>query len=66
MLKGIEPLTGIMDTRIVVFIDLDEDGMLNVMVQHMGKQGAGRVLFVQMVQEDESMGISIVIARWGG
>ncbi len=31
----------------MVFVDLDEDGTLDVMVQCMSKQGAGQVLFVQ-------------------
>jgi integrin alpha FG-GAP repeat containing protein 1 len=47
MVKGVEPLVGIMDARIAVFVDLDEDGMLDVMVQCTGEQGAGRVLFMQ-------------------
>lgn len=45
--KGVEPLAGITDARIVVFIDLDEDVTLDVMVQRMGEQGGGRVLFMQ-------------------
>ena len=47
MVKGVEPLAGITDARIAVFVDLDEDGTLDVMVQRTGEQGAGRVLFVQ-------------------
>jgi integrin alpha FG-GAP repeat containing protein 1 len=47
MVKGVEPLTGITDARIAVFVDLDEDGTLDMMVQRTGEQGAGRVLFVQ-------------------
>jgi integrin alpha FG-GAP repeat containing protein 1 len=47
MLKGVEPLAGITDAWIAVFVDLDEDGTLDVMVQRTGEQGAGRVLFVQ-------------------
>ena len=47
MLKGVEPLAGIMDARIALFVDLDEDGTLDVMLQRAGEQGAGRVLFVQ-------------------
>ena len=43
--KGVEPLAGITDARIVVFVDLDKDVTLNVMVQRTGEQGAGRVLF---------------------
>jgi len=45
--KGVDPLTGITDARVAVFVDLDEDGTLDVMVQRTGAQGEGRVLFVQ-------------------
>jgi integrin alpha FG-GAP repeat containing protein 1 len=45
--RGVEPLAGIADARGAVFVDLDEDGTLDVMVQRTGDQGAGRVLFVQ-------------------
>jgi len=47
--KGADVLTGIRDAW-VIFIDLDEDRMLNMMVQRMGKQGeqgAGQTLFIQ-------------------
>ena len=47
MAKCVEPLAGTTDARIAVFVDLDEDGTLDVMVQRTGEQGAGRVLFVQ-------------------
>jgi integrin alpha FG-GAP repeat containing protein 1 len=47
MRKGVDPLTGITDARVAVFVDLDEDGTLDVMVQRTGAQGEGRVLFVQ-------------------
>ena len=47
MVKGVEPLAGITDARGAVFVDLDEDGTLDVMVQRTGVQGEGRVLFVQ-------------------
>jgi integrin alpha FG-GAP repeat containing protein 1 len=47
MRKGIEPLADIADARGAVFVDVDEDGTLDVMVQRTGEQGAGRVLFVQ-------------------
>ena len=43
--KGIEPLAGITDARIMVFVDLNEDVTLDVMVQRMGEQGVGWVLF---------------------
>ncbi|KAH9170778.1 hypothetical protein EDB89DRAFT_2071520 [Lactarius sanguifluus] len=45
--KGVEPLASITDARSAVFVDIDEDGTLDVMVQRTGEQGAGRVLFVQ-------------------
>ena len=45
--RGVEPLADIADARGAVFVDLDEDGTLDVMVQRTGDQGAGRVLFVQ-------------------
>jgi integrin alpha FG-GAP repeat containing protein 1 len=45
--KGVDPLVGIKDARIAVFVDLDEDGTLDIMIQRTGEQGAGRVLFVQ-------------------
>ena len=47
MRKGADPLAGVKDARIAVFVDLDEDGTLDIMVQRTGEQGAGRVLFVQ-------------------
>jgi integrin alpha FG-GAP repeat containing protein 1 len=46
MVKGVEPLARITDA-IAVFVNLDEDGTLDVMMQRTGEQGAGRVLFVQ-------------------
>ena len=45
--KGADALTGIRDARVAVFVDLDEDGTLDVMVQRTGEQGAGRTLFIQ-------------------
>jgi hypothetical protein len=47
MRKGVEALSSITDARVAVFVDLDEDGTLDVMVRRTGDQGAGRVLFVQ-------------------
>jgi len=47
MRKGAEALSSITDARVAVFVDLDEDGTLDVMVRRTGDQGAGRVLFVQ-------------------
>jgi integrin alpha FG-GAP repeat containing protein 1 len=45
--KGVDALSSITDARVAVFVDLDEDGTLDVMVRRTGDQGAGRVLFVQ-------------------
>lgn len=45
--RGVEPLASITDARSAVFVDMDEDGTLDVMVQRTGAQGSGRVLFVQ-------------------
>ncbi|KAN0105511.1 hypothetical protein V8E52_010950 [Russula decolorans] len=47
MRKGVDALSSITDARVAVFVDLDEDGTLDVMVRRTGDQGAGRVLFVQ-------------------
>lgn len=47
MSKGVDALSSITDARVAVFVDLDEDGTLDVMVRRTGDQGAGRVLFVQ-------------------
>ena len=47
MRKGVDVLSGIMDARVAVFVDLDEDGTLDIMVRRTGDQGAGQVLFVQ-------------------
>jgi integrin alpha FG-GAP repeat containing protein 1 len=47
MRKGVDPLTAITDARVAAFVDLDEDGTLDVMVLRTGEQGAGRVQFVQ-------------------
>lgn len=47
MRKGIDALSTITDARVAVFVDLDEDGTLDIMVRRTGDQGAGRVLFVQ-------------------
>ncbi|KAH8102947.1 integrin alpha N-terminal domain-containing protein [Cristinia sonorae] len=45
--KGGEILRDITDARSVAFIDMDEDGTLDVMVQRTGSQGQGKVTFVQ-------------------
>ena len=47
MRKGVDALSSITDARVAVFVDLDEDGTLDIMVRRTGDQGAGRVLFVQ-------------------
>ncbi|KAH9979777.1 hypothetical protein BJV77DRAFT_1048772 [Russula vinacea] len=47
MRKGVDTLSSITDARVAVFVDLDEDGTLDVMVRRTGEQGAGRVLFIQ-------------------
>jgi hypothetical protein len=47
MLKGADGLSSITDARVAVFVNLDEDGTLDVMVRRTGDQVAGRVLFVQ-------------------
>ena len=47
MHKGVDALSSITDARVAVFVDLDEDGTLDIMVRRTGDQGAGRVLFVQ-------------------
>ena len=47
MSTGIDALSSITDARVAVFVDLDEDGTLDVMVRRTGDQGAGRVLFIQ-------------------
>ncbi|THH31537.1 hypothetical protein EUX98_g2653 [Antrodiella citrinella] len=45
--KGGEILTGITDARSAVFMDIDEDGTLDIMVQRTGSQGQGKVSFIQ-------------------
>ena len=47
MRKGVDALSSITDARVAMFVDLDEDGTLDIMVRRTGDQGAGRVLFVQ-------------------
>ena len=47
MSKGVDALSSITDARVAVFVDLDEDGTLDVMVRRTGEQGAGQVLFLQ-------------------
>jgi integrin alpha FG-GAP repeat containing protein 1 len=47
MSNGVGALSSIADARVAVFVDLDEDGTLDVMVQRTGEQGAGQVVFIQ-------------------
>ncbi|KAF5364540.1 hypothetical protein D9757_011334 [Collybiopsis confluens] len=45
--KGVEQLDSVMDARGVSFVDLDEDGTLDIMVQRSGNDKKGNMLFVQ-------------------
>ncbi|KAJ6570286.1 hypothetical protein DFH09DRAFT_1154556 [Mycena vulgaris] len=45
--KGTESLDAIKDARSVSFLDMDEDGTLDIMVQRTGGAGQGNILFVQ-------------------
>ncbi|TFK25799.1 hypothetical protein FA15DRAFT_668127 [Coprinopsis marcescibilis] len=45
--KDVESLEAIKDARTVSFLDLDEDGTLDIMVQRTGSAGHGKVTFVQ-------------------
>ncbi|KAJ7368771.1 hypothetical protein DFH08DRAFT_762818 [Mycena albidolilacea] len=45
--KGTETLDAVKDARSVSFLDMDEDGTLDIMVQRTGTLGHGNVLFVQ-------------------
>ncbi|KAF8214026.1 hypothetical protein K438DRAFT_1802750 [Mycena galopus ATCC 62051] len=45
--KGAETLDAVKDARSVSFLDIDEDGTLDIMVQRTGTLGQGNVLFVQ-------------------
>ncbi|KAI0781429.1 hypothetical protein BD413DRAFT_463176 [Trametes elegans] len=45
--KHVEPLDRIQDARSVAFLDMDEDGTLDIMVQRTGDQGQGNIMFVQ-------------------
>ncbi|THU96321.1 integrin alpha N-terminal domain-containing protein [Dendrothele bispora CBS 962.96] len=45
--KGTESLEAVKDARGVAFIDMDEDGTLDMMIQRTGASGADKVLFVQ-------------------
>ncbi|TCD70604.1 hypothetical protein EIP91_002634 [Steccherinum ochraceum] len=45
--KGGEALASITDAKSVAFIDMDDDGTLDIMVQRTGSQGHGKVTFIQ-------------------
>ncbi|KAK7062132.1 T-cell immunomodulatory protein [Favolaschia claudopus] len=45
--KGMEALEAVKDARSVSFLDMDEDGSLDIMVQRTGTLGHGNILFVQ-------------------
>jgi integrin alpha FG-GAP repeat containing protein 1 len=45
--QGAEPFEKVKDARGVAFIDIDEDGTLDFMVQRTGKDGQGKISFVQ-------------------
>ncbi|RDB23975.1 T-cell immunomodulatory protein [Hypsizygus marmoreus] len=45
--KGAESLAAIKDARALSFLDMDEDGTLDIMVQRTGKGGRGHTTFVQ-------------------
>lgn len=45
--KGIEVLDKVHDARGVAMVDMDEDGTLDIMVQRTGKQGQGKISFLQ-------------------
>ncbi|KAI6111074.1 hypothetical protein F5141DRAFT_1112387 [Pisolithus sp. B1] len=45
--KDTESLEAIRDARGVTFVDLDEDGTLDILVQRTGAQGEGTVSFIQ-------------------
>ncbi|KAG2020932.1 hypothetical protein CC2G_006216 [Coprinopsis cinerea AmutBmut pab1-1] len=45
--KDVDSLEAITDARSVTFLDMDEDGTLDIMVQRTGAAGKGQVTFVQ-------------------
>ncbi|KAH8114092.1 hypothetical protein DFH11DRAFT_1595734 [Phellopilus nigrolimitatus] len=45
--KDAEALSSIVDASGVAFLDIDEDGTLDIMVQRTGEQGQGPITFVQ-------------------
>ncbi|KAK1216969.1 hypothetical protein PQX77_020372 [Marasmius sp. AFHP31] len=46
-IKGVQSLEAIKDARGVSFLDMDEDGTSDIMVQRTGKEGQGNIMFVQ-------------------
>ncbi|KAJ3892409.1 hypothetical protein GG344DRAFT_87791 [Lentinula edodes] len=45
--KGVESLEEVKDARGISFVDMDEDGTLDLMVHRTGDSGQGNILFVQ-------------------
>lgn len=45
--KGADFLNSVTDARGVAFLDIDEDGTLDIMVQRSGNAGQGKLLFIQ-------------------
>ncbi|KAJ7778659.1 hypothetical protein DFH07DRAFT_730793 [Mycena maculata] len=45
--KGTEILDAVKDARSLSFLDMDEDGTLDIMVQRTGGSGQGNILFIQ-------------------
>ncbi|KAF8626356.1 hypothetical protein AX15_005010 [Amanita polypyramis BW_CC] len=45
--KNAEVLSAIKDARSVSFLDVDEDGSLDILVQRSGKTGQGKISFIQ-------------------
>ncbi|KAF8162813.1 hypothetical protein B0H34DRAFT_295552 [Crassisporium funariophilum] len=45
--QGVETLQAVKDARSVSFLDMDEDGTLDILVQRTGSSGRGNFLFIQ-------------------
>ncbi|PPQ97975.1 hypothetical protein CVT26_003124 [Gymnopilus dilepis] len=45
--KGVESLQAVKDARSLSFVDMDEDGTLDILVQRSGKAGQGNFMFIQ-------------------
>ncbi|KAF8638878.1 hypothetical protein AX17_001933 [Amanita inopinata Kibby_2008] len=45
--KGVEALEAIKDARSISFVDMDEDGTLDILVQRTGDSGHGKISFIQ-------------------